>query len=265
MLDIHAVKILKFDVCAVNILLQICAVNLVFDISVINLLMFDISAGNLLTFDRSAVNILTFDRSAVNILTFDRSAVNILTFDRSAVNILMSGICAVNILILGFSVVNILVLCRFSDAGLIQEGVDSHVKRHLEQTSHHSTACLAESQTSQPPPANPMSSESRGSEDVSRSQRASSEYQTLKCDREMATDEETMRSNACAVMLQYSAEGGRKYRVFLRVHGLEAAVQRYRICLVMCVCVGGGLCTYLYVHVCRYVLCVVVFCPDVTY
>ena len=192
MLDIRAVKILKFDVCAVNILLQICAVNLVLDISVINLLMFDISAGNLLTFDRSAVNIL------------------------------MSGICAVNVLILGFCVVNILVLCRFSDAGLIQEGADSHVKRHLEQTSHHSTACLAESQTSQPPPANPVSSESRVSEDVSRSQHTSSEHQTLKCDREMATDEETMRSDECAAMLQYSAEGGRKYRVFLRVHGLEA-------------------------------------------
>jgi len=186
MLDIRTVKILKFDVCAVNNLLQICAVNLVLDISAINFLVFDISAGNFLMFDRSAVNIL------------------------------MSGICAVNILILGFSVVNILVLRRLSDAGLIQEGVDNHVKRHLEQTSHHSTTCLAESQTSQPPPANPVSSESRVSEDVGRSQHASSEDQILKCDGEMATDEETMHSDACAAMLQYSAEGGRKYRVFLR-------------------------------------------------
>ena len=224
MLDIRTVKILKFDVCAVNNLLQICAVNLVFDISAINFLMFDISAGNFLMFDRSAVNIL------------------------------MSGICAINILILGFSVVNILVLRRLSDAGLIQEGVDNHVKRHLEQTSHRSTTCLAESQTSQPPPANPVSSESRVSEDVGRSQHASSEDQILKCDGEMATDEETMHSDACAAMLQYSAEGGRKYRVFLRVHGLEAAVQRYRICLVVCVCVcvwGGGGC-----HVC---VCMCIF------
>ena len=182
-----------------------------------------------------------FDISVINLLMFDISAVNFLMFDRSAVSILMSGICAINILILGFCAVNILVLHRFSDAGLIQEGVDSHIKRHLEQTSHHSTTCLAESQTSQPPPANSVSSESRVSEpvvseDVSRPQHASSEHLTLKCAGEMAKDEETMAA-ACAAMLQYSAEGGRKYRVFLRVHGLEAAVQRYRICLVMCVCV----------------------------
>ena len=183
-------------------------------------------------------------------------------------------ICVVNILMFGICAVSILTLCRFSDAGLIQDGVDCHIERHLQQASHHSSAQSAPSQTSQPPPSKSMTSGSLASESlVLESQESESLVSKSHASASPVSESLVLESHApeslvskslvselpvtedvkpqhepsghltpeheeeqalagvtvtqpCPSLHQYSAKGGRKYRVFLRVHGLKAAKER---------------------------------------